>query len=250
MAGGGQDGRVALVTGASRGIGKAIALRLAADGAKVICVSRSAPSCGATAEEIRSSGGVADVFAVDVSQMDAVRETCTAILAKHGRVDIFVNCAGVTRDNLLMRMSDEEWHAVLETNLSSCFSWTRYLCRPMVQNRWGRIVAISSVIGIIGNAGQANYAAAKAGAIGFVRSVARELASRNITANAVAPGFIKTDMTAALSEAIQERIRGQIPMGSFGSADDVASAVAFLASDGARYISGQVLNVDGGMVMA
>ncbi|MDR0678745.1 MAG: 3-oxoacyl-[acyl-carrier-protein] reductase [Puniceicoccales bacterium] len=244
------SGKIALVTGASRGIGRAIALRLAREGAKILCASRSLASSASTVEAIRAGGGEAEPLAVDVSQSVAVQLACEEILGRQGRVDILVNCAGINRDNLLLRMRDEEWDAVVATDLSSCFHWTRHLCRPMVRNRWGRIITIASVIGLVGNGGQANYAAAKAGAIAFTKSVARELASRNITANAIAPGFIETDMTAALPEAIREKIRSQIPMDTLGSPEDVAHAVAFLASEQARYITGHVLNVDGGMVMA
>jgi 3-oxoacyl-[acyl-carrier protein] reductase len=181
--------------------------------------------------------------------MDAVKSACADVLSIYGAVDILVNCAGITRDNLLLRMDDSQWNEVLRTDLDSCFSWTRGLCRAMMQKRWGRIITIASVIALIGNAGQANYSAAKAGAIAFTKSVARELATRGITANAIAPGFIETDMTAALKESIREKILGQIPVNYFGTVDDVATAVEFLASDGARYITGVTLRVDGGMAM-
>ncbi|MDR2664428.1 MAG: 3-oxoacyl-[acyl-carrier-protein] reductase [Puniceicoccales bacterium] len=250
MGNGEQRGKVALVTGASRGIGRAVAIQLARDGAKVICVSRSEASATPTAEAIRADGGESDPFAVDVSRAEAVQAACRDILEKHGRVDILVNCAGINRDNMCLLMTDDEWNAVLATDLSSCFHWTKHLCRSMVRNRWGRVINISSVIGLVGNGGQANYAAAKAGVIAFTKSIARELASRNITANAIAPGFIDTDMTAPLPEAIREKVLEQIPLRKFGRPEDVASAVSFLASDRSSYITGHVLNVDGGMVMA
>jgi 3-oxoacyl-[acyl-carrier protein] reductase len=242
-------GRVALVTGASRGIGRAIALRLGAEGAEVICVSRSLEACLRVAEEIKKTGGKAQGRAVDVSHGEVVRLACDEILRVHGRVDILVNNAGITRDGLLFRMSEDDWAAVLATNLNGCFAWCRSLGRPMAQNRWGRIISIASVIGLVGNAGQANYAAAKAGIIGFTKSIARELATRNVTANAIAPGFIDTDMTAGLPEKLTEQIRGRIPVQTFGKPEDIAAAVSFLASDGARYITGQVLAVDGGLTM-
>ena len=241
--------KVALVSGAGRGIGREIALELAKAGCTVICVSRNESSCGSVAEEIRACGGKAESFAFDVSDSGQVKEKCAEILKKYGAVDILVNNAGITRDNLLMRMSDEEWNAVISTNLSSCFYLSRNLVRAMMGKRWGRIINISSVSGIAGNAGQANYSAAKAGIIGFTKTLARELAARNITANAVAPGFIETDMTEVLPEKIKEASAAQIPLGKFGKAEDVANAVAFLASEDAGYITGQVLHVDGGMVM-
>jgi 3-oxoacyl-[acyl-carrier protein] reductase len=243
------EGRVALVTGASRGIGRAIALRLGECGARVICVSRSEASSAQTVSEIVAAGGLADAIAVDVADMAAVGSACADVLRSQGVVDILVNCAGITRDNLLMRMGDDEWNDVLQTDLSSCFSWTRGLCAAMMRKRWGRIVNVASVIALVGNAGQANYSAAKAGVIAFTKSVARELATRGITANAVAPGFIETDMTAKLRESIREKILTQIPVNSFGSVDDVAAAVEFLASDRAKYITGATLRVDGGMAM-
>ena len=243
------EGRVALVTGASRGIGKAIALRLGKLGAKVLCVSRSVESAILAVDEIIADGGSAEAVAVDVANMAAVKNACEKMLSSHGTVDILVNCAGITMDDLIMRMDDDAWNSVLQTNLSSCFSWTRGLCRPMMQKRWGRIITISSVIALMGNGGQANYAAAKAGAIAFTKSVARELATRGITANAIAPGFIETDMTAALKGSIREKILGQIPVNYFGTTDDVAAAAVFLASNEARYVTGVTLRVDGGMAM-
>lgn len=241
--------KVALVSGAGRGIGREIALELAKAGCTVICVSRNESSCGSVAEEIRACGGKAESFAFDVSDSGQVKEKCTEILKKYGAVDILVNNAGITRDNLLMRMSDEEWNAVISTNLSSCFYLSRNLVRAMMGKRWGRIINISSVSGIAGNAGQANYSAAKAGIIGFTKTLARELAARNITANAVAPGFIETDMTAKLPENIMEAAKAAIPLKRFGKPDDIARVCAFLASEEASYITGQVISVNGGLVI-
>lgn len=241
--------KVALVSGAGRGIGREIALELAKAGCTVICVSRNESSCGSVAEEIRACGGKAESFAFDVSDSEQVKEKCAKILKKYGAVDILVNNAGITRDNLLMRMSDEEWNAVISTNLSSCFYLSRNLVRAMMGKRWGRIINISSVSGIAGNAGQANYSAAKAGIIGFTKTLARELAARNITANAVAPGFIETDMTAKLPENIMEAAKAAIPLKRFGKPDDIARVCAFLASEEASYITGQVISVNGGLVI-
>lgn len=241
--------KVALVSGAGRGIGREIALELAKAGCTVICVSRNESSCGSVAEEIRACGGKAESFAFDVSDSGQVKEKCAEILKKYGAVDILVNNAGITRDNLLMRMSDEEWNAVISTNLSSCFYLSRNLVRAMMGKRWGRIINISSVSGIAGNAGQANYSAAKAGIIGFTKTLARELAARNITANAVAPGFIETDMTAKLAENIMEAAKAAIPLKRFGKPDDIARVCAFLASEEASYITGQVISVNGGLVI-
>ena len=241
--------KVALVSVAGRGIGREIALELAKAGCTVICVSRNESSCGSVAEEIRACGGKAESFAFDVSDSGQVKEKCAEILKKYGAVDILVNNAGITRDNLLMRMSDEEWNAVISTNLSSCFYLSRNLVRAMMGKRWGRIINISSVSGIAGNAGQANYSAAKAGIIGFTKTLARELAARNITANAVAPGFIETDMTAKLPENIMEAAKAAIPLKRFGKPDDIARVCAFLASEEASYITGQVISVNGGLVI-
>ena len=241
--------KVSLVTGAGRGIGKAIALRLAASGHHVICVSRSAGSCGAVADVITESGGSAESLAVDVADKSAVQAASEQILEQHGNVDILVNCAGITRDGLLFRMDDADWDAVISTNLSSCFAWSKHLGRPMTRKRWGRIINISSVIGLMGNAGQANYAAAKAGIHGLTKSLAKEFAARNVTVNAVAPGFIETDMTAELTDQQKEGILGVIPMKRMGRSEDIASITDFLASDEASYITGQVFTVDGGMVM-
>ncbi|RRJ96191.1 3-oxoacyl-[acyl-carrier-protein] reductase [Opitutaceae bacterium TAV4] len=243
--------RTALITGAGRGIGKAIAEVLAAKGVTVICVSKSAETCGAVAQAINAAGtgGKAVARAVDVSDGAAVAAAAESLLKEFGKIDILVNNAGITRDGLLARMSEDDWNAVLQTNLSSCFHWTKAIGWPMCRNRWGRIVNISSVSGLIGNAGQANYAAAKAGMVGFTKSIAKEFARRGVTANVVAPGFIKTDMTAVLNEEVQKGATALIPMQRFGEASDIAHAVAFLASEEANYITGQVFTVDGGMAM-
>ncbi|MFL6536936.1 MAG: 3-oxoacyl-[acyl-carrier-protein] reductase [Chthoniobacterales bacterium] len=238
--------RVALVTGAGRGIGHAIAVRLAREGARVACVSRTEANAQKTAQGI---GDAARAYAVDVADHGAVQKAAEQILADFERVDILVNNAGVTRDTLAMRMSEEDWDVVLNTNLKGAFNFTQALLRSMVRQRSGRIINISSVVGIVGNAGQANYVASKAGLIGFTKSIAREVASRGITANAIAPGLIETDMTTVLSDDIRKKILSNIPLGALGQPDDIASAVAFLASDEARYVTGQVLCVDGGMVM-
>ena len=241
--------RIALVTGAGRGIGRAIALSLAQCGATVLCISRSLESCGSTCSAIQSAGGKAIAKAVDVSDGEAITEAAAEFMAAHGKIDILVNNAGITRDNLLLRMKEEEWHSVLNTNLSSCYYWTKPVVKGMTKARWGRIINITSVVGIQGNAGQANYAASKAGMIGWTKSLAREFASRGITANAIAPGFIKTDMTKDLKEKQVEAIAEHIPLGYLGEPEDIAAAVTFLCSEGARYMTGQVLSVDGGLAM-
>jgi 3-oxoacyl-[acyl-carrier protein] reductase len=242
--------QVAIVTGAGRGIGQAIAMRLASEGARVAVVSRTEPNANRTADEINSKyAGLAKAYAVDVASHSAVKSLAEQILADLSRVDILVNNAGLTRDGLSMRMSESDWDVVVDTNLKGAFNFIQAVERPMIKQRSGRIINIASVAGIMGNAGQANYAASKAGLLGLTKSIARELASRNITANAVAPGFIQTDMTDVLPEQVKTGVTGQIPMGTFGQPEDIASAVAFLASAEAKYITGQCLVVDGGMVM-
>lgn len=241
--------KIALVTGAGRGIGRAVAEMLAAAGAHVICVSRSENSCGVAAEAIRNKGGKAEALALDVGDKAAVREACAKLVEAHGAVDILVNNAGVTRDTLLLRMSEEDWESVIQTNLNSCFYWVKGLLQPMTRKRWGRIVNMSSCVALIGNAGQTNYCAAKAGMLGFTKALAREVASRNITVNAVAPGFIQTDMTDVLNEEQKEAIKKNIPLKRLGDVADIAATTAFLCSEQAAYITGQVFSVDGGMVM-
>ena len=241
--------QIAVVTGAGRGIGRAIALKFANAGADVVCISRTAENSEKVANEIRALGRKAWAFAVDVADSNAVTTAAEKILADCGKVDILVNNAGVTRDGLLMRMSDADWDAVLDTNLKGAFLLTKAFFRVFAKQRAGRIINISSVIGLIGNPGQANYAASKAGLIGFTQSVARELGSRGVTVNAIAPGFIETDMTAKVNDELKANILKQIPMGKFGTVEDIAEAALFLASPQARYITGQVLTVDGGMVM-
>jgi 3-oxoacyl-[acyl-carrier protein] reductase len=241
--------QIAVVTGAGRGIGRAVALRFAAEGADVVCVSRTAENSEKVAGEIRALGRKAWAHALDVSDAAAVAASGEKILAEAGRVDILVNNAGVTRDGLLMRMNEADWDTVLDTNLKGAFLVTKAFSRAMLKQRSGRIVNVTSVIGLIGNAGQCNYSASKAGLIGFTQSIAREVASRGITVNAVAPGFIETDMTGGLKEEARNEILKQVPLGSFGQTEDIANAVLFLASPAARYITGQVLAVDGGMVM-
>jgi 3-oxoacyl-[acyl-carrier protein] reductase len=241
--------QIAVVTGAGRGIGRAIALGFAAEGADVVCVSRTAENAEKVAAEVRQAGRKAWAAAVDVSDAGAVTAAAEKILSDPGRVDILVNNAGVTKDGLLMRMSDEDWDAVVDTNLKGAFLFTRALTRAFLKQRSGRIINISSVIGLMGNAGQANYAASKAALIGFTKSIAREFGSRGITANAIAPGFIETDMTAVLNEAMRAELLKRIPLGGFGQPQDIANAALFLAGPQARYVTGQVLTVDGGMVM-
>ncbi len=244
------EGQVAIVTGAGRGIGEAIAKRLVEKGAKVAIVSRTEANSQKVAEAINASHpDFAKPYAVDVADFDAVQKVGEQILADFGRCDVLVNNAGITRDTLAMRMSSEDWDIVLDTNLKGAFNFARAVLRSMVKQRYGRIINISSVSGLLGLAGQANYAASKAGLIGLTKTLARELASRNITANVVAPGFIETDMTSVLSEEVRKGALSQIPQSRMGSGDDIAAAVAFLSSPEAAYITGQVLAVDGGMSM-
>jgi len=241
--------QIAVVTGAGRGIGRAIALKFANEGADVVVVSRTQENSEKVANEIGALGRKAWAFAVDVADSAAVSAAAEKILADCGKVDILVNNAGVTRDGLLMRMSDADWDTVLNTNLKGAFLVTKAFSRAMIKARAGRIINISSVIGLIGNAGQCNYAASKAGLIGFTQSAAKELAGRGITVNAIAPGFIETDMTAELKPEMKEALLKQIPLGCLGQSDDIAGAALYLASPAARYVTGQVLTVDGGMVM-
>ena len=244
------DNKVAIVTGASRGIGRAVALALAQAGAKVVInYAGNAAAAREVEEQITAIGGEALVVQADVAKLESVEDLVKQAIEKFGRIDILVNNAGITRDNLLMRMKEEDWDAVINTNLKGIFNCTKTIARVMMKQRSGKIINMSSVVGVTGNAGQANYAAAKAGVIGFTKSMAKELASRGITVNAVAPGFIATDMTAVLSDQIKEELAGRVPLGRLGSAEEVASAVLFLASDAATYITGQPLHVDGGMVM-
>jgi len=245
------SGKTALVSGASRGIGRAIAVELARAGAAVVVNYRTgAEAAEAVVGEIEAVGGRATAVQADVSAAADVERLVKASTDAYGSLDILVNNAGITRDNLLLRMKDEEWEAVLSTNLRAAYLLTKAVLRPMMRARWGRIVSITSVVGLTGNAGQANYSAAKAGLIGFTRSVAREMAARGITANAVAPGFIETDMVAGLSAELRESVLRQIPLGRLGNPRDVAQVVAFLASDAAAYVTGQTIAVDGGMTMS
>ncbi|MBS1818689.1 MAG: 3-oxoacyl-ACP reductase FabG [Acidobacteria bacterium] len=241
-------GKVALVTGASRGIGRAIALSLARQGATVVAAARGDNAAEAVAA-IVAAGGQAEAVSVDVTDSAALEALPGAIVAKHGRLDILVSNAGITRDQLLMRMKREDWDAVIATNLTATFTLAQAALRPMLKQRGGRIIAVSSVVGQMGNAGQTNYAASKAGLIGFAKALAREVASRSITVNVIAPGMIDTDMTRAISEKAQVDWSAQIPLGRLGSVDDIASAACFLASDEAAYITGHVLAVNGGMYM-
>lgn len=244
------ENQVALITGAGRGIGHAIAVRLGNEGAQVACVSRTEENARRTADELNASRAEsAKAYAVDVADHASVEKTGAQVLEDFGRVDILVNNAGVTRDGLAMRMPIDDWEAVINTNLRGAFSFTQSVIRAMIKQRSGRIINISSVIGLMGNAGQTNYAASKAGLIGLTKSLARELASRGITVNAIAPGYISTDMTNALSEEIQKSIQDKIPLKRVGTPEEIAAAVAFLASPEAAYITGQTLCVDGGIVM-
>ena len=241
------DGRTALVTGASQGIGEAIAKRLAERGAGVVLAARNLENLARVREEIVAAGGRAYAQALDLARAEEVGDRIKELPEGFDTIDILVNNAGITGDNLLARMSLEQWRGVLDTNLTGAFAVTREVVRGMMRRRWGRIVTISSVIGLMGNAGQANYAAAKAGLIGFSKSLARELASRNITANVVAPGFIETAMTEAMPEATRTEMFARIPVGRLGRSEDIANAVVFLASEEASYVTGQVLNVSGGL---
>ncbi len=241
--------KIAVVTGAGRGIGRAIALAYANEGADVVCVSRTQENSEKVAEEVRQLGQKAWAMAVDVSDTASVESAAKQILADCGKVDILVNNAGVTRDTLLMRMSEEDWDTVLDTNLKGAFLFHKAFARAFMKQRAGRIINLASVVGLTGNAGQCNYAASKAGLIGFTKSIAKEMAPRGINVNAIAPGFIQTDMTAVLSDDVKDTVLKNIPLCSLGQAEDIAAAAVFLAGNGGRYITGQVLTVDGGMVM-
>jgi 3-oxoacyl-[acyl-carrier protein] reductase len=241
------EGRVALVTGASRGIGEAIARRLAAEGAHVLAAARHADALAALVASLVSAGGRATALPMDLADGSSIEKAAKSALEAHGQIDVLVNNAGVTEDNLILRMSLEAWDRVLATNLTGAFLLTQAVVKSMVRRRYGRIVNVTSVVGLMGNAGQANYAASKAGLIGLTKSVARELASRNITCNAVAPGFIETEMTQKMAPAAREALSRQIPAGRLGTPEDVAEAVVFLAAESASYITGHVLNVSGGL---
>ena len=244
------SGRVSIVTGASRGIGRAIAVELGKNGGQVVVnYAGRAEQAQETARLIEAQGGRAVVEQAEVGQSGAAERLVEVALQTFGRLDVVVNNAGITRDTLLIRMKDEDWDAVMDTNLKGAFQVIRAAARPMMKQRFGRIVNVASVVGIIGNAGQANYVAAKAGVIGLTKTAARELASRNITVNAIAPGLIQTDMTQSLGEEWTGKLLEQVPLGQIGMPDDVAAAVSWLVSDGARYVTGQVIHVDGGMVM-
>jgi 3-oxoacyl-[acyl-carrier protein] reductase len=244
------ENKVAIITGASRGIGKVIAEQVAKLGAKAICVSRSLADIEKVAEGINKLDFTAIAIACDISDGNQFQELTKSVLEKYGSVDILVNNAGVTKDNLIMRMSDDDWNIVIDTNLKGAFNGTKAVVRHMMRQRSGRIINISSVVGLIGNAGQANYAASKAGLIGLTKATAKELASRGITANCIAPGYIETDMTNRLPEKMKNALIEQIPLGRIGQATDIAATVCFLASDEAGYITGQTFTVDGGMVMS
>ena len=244
------EGRVAIVTGGGRGIGRVVAVRLANEGADVAISYRSNDETAeSAAEEVRAAGVRCEIFKGDVASAGDVEALIKGVTEVFGRIDILVNNAGLTRDNLMMRMKEEEFDHVIGTNLKGTYLCTKAVLRPMIRARWGRIVNVSSVVGLVGNAGQANYAASKAGINGFTKSVAREVAQRGITANVVAPGYVETELTGSLPEKVKDQIRDQVPAGRFGDAEEVAEVVAFLAGEGAGYVTGQTVAVDGGMTM-
>ncbi len=242
-------GRIALVTGASQGIGRACALALAEEGATVALAARNEAKLAEVKAEIEAAGGVAETFALDVASEESIKAGAKAIVERFGKVEILVNNAGITKDGLVMMMKKADWDDVINTNLTGTFLLTQALIRPMMKNRWGRIINISSVVGRTGQAGQVNYAASKAGMLGVTRSLAREVASRGITVNAIAPGYIETQMTAVLDDKVRAAMMTQIPLGRAGSDAEIAASVVFLASEGAGYITGHVLDVNGGMFM-
>lgn len=245
------SGKIAVVTGGSRGIGRAVCLRLASAGARVVVNYVSRPDAAEeTVDEIKAKGGEAHAVKFDIGAASEVQDGFKKIIADLGKINILINNAGITRDGLIATMKEDDWDTVMAINLKGAYNCIKAACRPMMKQRWGRIITITSVIGFTGNAGQANYAAAKAGLVALTKSVARELASRGVTANGVAPGYIETEMTSGLNEKIRDKILSEIPMGMFGKVEDVAGAVAFLCSEEARYITGQVIHVNGGMLMA
>ena len=241
--------KIAIVTGASQGIGKIIAFELAKSGAHVVCISRNKKAIESTVDEITQNNGKASSFPCDVSDSDAFMKIILEIIEKNDKIDILINNAGITRDSILVRMSNEDWDDVINTNLKGAFSCTKAVMRYMIKNKFGRIINITSIVGLTGNAGQANYAASKAGLIGMTKSIAKEVASRGITANCIAPGWIETSMTDILNEEVKNKLLSQIPMGKIGSPDDIANTVIFLASDEAGYITGQTITVDGGRII-